>query len=419
MRASINDVGLTGIVDLLSGIETSPYPVAVDHIQIEHYQPGDSYRVKVGVLTFDKKELKRSRPDSATAKAGAGQRRLRRASTCQRSRNRNLLLWGGCAAFFLFCFVVFAYLTFPYERVRDVLVSKVQASNAPGAPATKLSIGELGPNWLTGVALTSVALERAARDAGRAADASSPRTNSSCASSPFKLLFGGVGVALRRQRRRRRHRRQLRRRARTGRRTSRPSSTRSTSARVGLGSLLGLPLSGEATGNDRRHALGQAGRDAGQRRPAHRAREARRRQGRQGQGAGHGRRRSRSTRSTPARSRSRSAIKDGVATIERFESKGKDLELSGSGSMRLARDARAVARRRHARREVRRRLPQEERAHQEHVRDASSMQHIDRRRRRAAPQAHRAARRAARDAGAGRRAGRGASRAPARAPKRE
>jgi hypothetical protein len=56
VRASINDVGLTGIVDLLSGIEQSPYPVAVDHIQIEHYQPGDMYRVKVGVLTFDKQQ---------------------------------------------------------------------------------------------------------------------------------------------------------------------------------------------------------------------------------------------------------------------------------------------------------------------------------------------------------------------------
>jgi type II secretion system protein N len=32
----------------------------------------------------------------------------------------------------------------------------------------------------------------------------------------------------------------------------------------------------------------------------------------------------------------RVSIKDGVATIERMESKGKDLELNGSGSIRLA-----------------------------------------------------------------------------------
>jgi hypothetical protein len=56
VRASINDVGLTGIIDLLSGIVQSPYPVAIDHVQIEHYQAGDSYRVRVGVLTFDKQQ---------------------------------------------------------------------------------------------------------------------------------------------------------------------------------------------------------------------------------------------------------------------------------------------------------------------------------------------------------------------------
>jgi type II secretory pathway component PulM len=58
VRASINEVGLTGIMDLLSGIATSQFPVAVDQVQIEHYQAGDSYRCKVGVLTFDKKDAK-------------------------------------------------------------------------------------------------------------------------------------------------------------------------------------------------------------------------------------------------------------------------------------------------------------------------------------------------------------------------
>jgi hypothetical protein len=57
-RASINDVGLTGIVDLLYGIVTSAYPVAIDQLQIEHYQAGDSFHFKLGVLTFDRKEGK-------------------------------------------------------------------------------------------------------------------------------------------------------------------------------------------------------------------------------------------------------------------------------------------------------------------------------------------------------------------------
>lgn len=60
IRAGINDVDLTGIVNLLHGIVTSAHPVAIDHVQIEHPQPGDKYRLKLGVLTFDRKTLKSS-----------------------------------------------------------------------------------------------------------------------------------------------------------------------------------------------------------------------------------------------------------------------------------------------------------------------------------------------------------------------
>jgi hypothetical protein len=70
VRASINDVGLTGVVDLLTGIVQSQYPVAIDHIQIEHYHPGDTYRVRIGVLTFDKQ------PKAAGPEAGLGRTRF-------------------------------------------------------------------------------------------------------------------------------------------------------------------------------------------------------------------------------------------------------------------------------------------------------------------------------------------------------
>ncbi|MFI5306616.1 MAG: type II secretion system protein GspM [Polyangiales bacterium] len=67
VRASISDVGLTGLVELLDGIVTSEYPVAVDQVQIEHYQPGDTYRFKLGVLTFDRKEGKTTGTKSTSA----------------------------------------------------------------------------------------------------------------------------------------------------------------------------------------------------------------------------------------------------------------------------------------------------------------------------------------------------------------
>lgn len=54
VRASMPGVGLTPVINLLSSIVGSPHPVAIDHVQIEHYQPGDTYNVKVGVLTYDK-----------------------------------------------------------------------------------------------------------------------------------------------------------------------------------------------------------------------------------------------------------------------------------------------------------------------------------------------------------------------------
>lgn len=71
VRASINEVGLTGIMDLLSDIVTNEYPVAVDQVQIEHYQAGDNFRFKLGVLTFDRKDAKAKADATSSDKAEA------------------------------------------------------------------------------------------------------------------------------------------------------------------------------------------------------------------------------------------------------------------------------------------------------------------------------------------------------------
>lgn len=73
-RASIPDVGLTPVIELLSSISVSQFPVAVDHVQIEHYQAGDRYSFKLGVVTFDRQAGATSGTDKAdpTASAGAG-----------------------------------------------------------------------------------------------------------------------------------------------------------------------------------------------------------------------------------------------------------------------------------------------------------------------------------------------------------
>lgn len=60
---------------------------------------------------------------------------------------RRLLLY---PAFFLFCFVVSAYWTFPYDRLRDVLVAAVSDGSS------RLDIADLSPSWLTGIEASGI-----------------------------------------------------------------------------------------------------------------------------------------------------------------------------------------------------------------------------------------------------------------------
>ena len=68
--------------------------------------------------------------------------------------------WVGYPVFFLFWFVMFAYWTFPYERVRDFIVQEVEAPLGPGErrdpSGYQLEIVDLSPSWFTGVEATGV-----------------------------------------------------------------------------------------------------------------------------------------------------------------------------------------------------------------------------------------------------------------------
>ncbi|MET0390807.1 MAG: type II secretion system protein GspM [Polyangiales bacterium] len=46
--------GLVPIIKLMSSIVESGHPVAIQEIQLDHFQPGDHYSVKLGILTYDK-----------------------------------------------------------------------------------------------------------------------------------------------------------------------------------------------------------------------------------------------------------------------------------------------------------------------------------------------------------------------------
>ncbi len=70
---------------------------------------------------------------------------------------QNLLAFSAYARFFWFAFSISAYLTFPYDRLRDFLTQKV-------ASGYQLEIGELSPSWVTGVTLDDVSLTRDATE---------------------------------------------------------------------------------------------------------------------------------------------------------------------------------------------------------------------------------------------------------------
>jgi type II secretory pathway component PulM len=63
VTVALPQVALTPLINLLSSIVESGHPVAIDQLQIDHYQPGDQFNVKLGVLTFDKLSAAAANPE--------------------------------------------------------------------------------------------------------------------------------------------------------------------------------------------------------------------------------------------------------------------------------------------------------------------------------------------------------------------
>lgn len=102
----------------------------------------------------------------------------------------------GYAAFFVVAFVLAAYWTFPWDRVRDYVVQEVERPAGPGgvrrASGWELDIGALRPSWLTGVVARDV------RIAKRPEDPEAPPMEARADElrarvSLLSLLGGGVG----------------------------------------------------------------------------------------------------------------------------------------------------------------------------------------------------------------------------------
>jgi type II secretion system protein N len=78
--------------------------------------------------------------------------------------------YAGYTAFFFFALLLFIYWSFPYDRVRDKIIAEFEKSqkSPPGAPKQTLSIGKLEPSWFTGVILKDVALTTIPADPNKA-----------------------------------------------------------------------------------------------------------------------------------------------------------------------------------------------------------------------------------------------------------
>jgi type II secretion system protein N len=68
------------------------------------------------------------------------------------------------AVFFVLAFMFAAYLTFPYDRLRDYILTKIEASSKGRPDSMQVDIGELAPSFLTGVVLSDVDVRRRSPD---------------------------------------------------------------------------------------------------------------------------------------------------------------------------------------------------------------------------------------------------------------
>ena len=74
----------------------------------------------------------------------------------------------GYPVFYLFCLIIFISWTFPYEKLRDRIVTSFNAQQRTSAQPQELQIDELDSSFLTGVKMKGVRLITPPNEAGKA-----------------------------------------------------------------------------------------------------------------------------------------------------------------------------------------------------------------------------------------------------------
>ncbi|HMJ53227.1 MAG TPA: type II secretion system protein GspN [Polyangiaceae bacterium] len=71
-------------------------------------------------------------------------------------RVKRILVASAYPFFYLFCLLIFAYLTFPYERLKERLLVEFETPKAGKGSAQHLEIDAIGPYWLSGLSLKGI-----------------------------------------------------------------------------------------------------------------------------------------------------------------------------------------------------------------------------------------------------------------------
>ena len=72
-------------------------------------------------------------------------------------RQKKFLRWAGFPVFYLLCLILFAYLTFPFDRLKERVISEFDAAQAAGS-GMRLEIDDVSWYWVTGVEAQGVRL---------------------------------------------------------------------------------------------------------------------------------------------------------------------------------------------------------------------------------------------------------------------
>ena len=249
----------------------------------------------------------------------------------RRAQLRDRLLLGLLyATFFTIVFVLSAYWTFPYDRARSFVASALSAKESGGLTRT-VEIGELEPVGFGGVRIGDLTVMQIA-----ATQDATPLTlhlsEATAKLSLFPLLFGEKNLALNAS-------------AGTGTLDSKYSQTSDSQhieaelnaldvAEIGLGSWIGLPLKGKASGTVDLNLPSDVTKSTGTIKLEIR-----------GLKVGDGKAKVKPpgmpgglTLDEIEAGKLELAIelRDGIAKLTRFSTDGKDLKLGGTGNIRLA-----------------------------------------------------------------------------------